>query len=295
MRLFQNLPSQSQRIKADLLLLLVAIIWGSAFVAQRVAAQELSVYLFNGLRFILGAATLILFQSFLKQAVRKPRLSDLPWISLAGALLFLGTSFQQIGLITTTAANAGFITGLYVVIIPLILGLVLRRALRPVIWLASLLAAAGLFLLSTGGEFVLAIGDAWELAGAFMWALHVILIGWLVQRVDIFPLAVIQYLVCALLSLAAGWAIGELSWLGLQTIWWTILYTGILSVGLGYTLQAVAQKTAPPADAAILLSGEAVFAAVAGWWLLDERLAVIQLVGCGLMLAGMLLAQGLNK
>jgi drug/metabolite transporter (DMT)-like permease len=282
----------TSRLKADLTLLLVSVIWGSAFVAQRVAAEHMGVYLFNGLRFLLGA--LVLLPLALRRQAQSPPLTwkMLPWILLTGALIFIGASLQQLGMRYTTAGNAGFITGLYVVLIPIILAVGWRQPPRPAIWVAAALATLGLFLLSTGGRFVLALGDALELAGAFMWAFHVILIGWLVLRVGVPQLAVAQYLICALLSLLLSRLTENYSLQSVAGAWWTIVYTGIFSIGIGYTLQAVGQKVAPPADAAILLSLEAVFAALAGWLFLDERLTAIQLVGCGLMLGGMLLAQG---
>jgi drug/metabolite transporter (DMT)-like permease len=278
------------RLKADLTLLLVAIIWGSAFAAQRVAALNMGVYLFNGLRFLLGALVLLpLALRSRKSSVATRRL--LPGMLLAGLLLFGGTTLQQLGLRHTTAANAGFITGLYVVLVPLILALGWRQPPRRVIWVAAVLSAAGLFLLSTGGSFSLALGDALELAGAFLWAFHVLCIGWLVQRADVLHLSVVQYAVCGLLSLGVALAFESGSLAQVSGVWWTVLYTGVLSIGLGYTLQGVGQRVAPPADAAILLSLEAVFAALAGWLFLDERLSAVQLLGCALMLVGMLLVQ----
>jgi drug/metabolite transporter (DMT)-like permease len=282
-------PSSSTRLKADLTLLLVALIWGSSFVAQRVAAQSMSVYLFNGLRFLIGGLVLLPF--LLRQKRPWFRLADFPGVALAGFFLFAGNTLQQYGLRTTSASNAGFITGLYVVLIPLILAVFLRQSPPHVVWLAALLAAVGLYLLSTSGSFILASGDAYELAGAVVWALHVLMISWLVKRVDIFPLAVIQYTVCGVLSLAAAKLVETPSSAGFTVIWWTVLYTSLFSIGLGYTLQAVGQKVAPPADAAIIMSSEAVFAALSGWLLLDEHLSGVQLLGCGLMLAGMILAQ----
>jgi drug/metabolite transporter (DMT)-like permease len=278
------------RLKADLILLLVAVVWGSAFVAQRVAALNMGVSLFNGLRFLLGALVLLPLALRPRQAGGST-LRYLPGMTLAGLLLFGGTSLQQLGLRYTTAANAGFITGLYVVLVPLLLALGWRQPPRRAVWLATLLSAAGLFLLSTGGSFSLALGDALELGGAFLWAFHVLCIGWLVQRADVLHLAVVQYALCGLLSLGLSFALESSSLAQVSGAWWTVIYTGVLSIGLGYTLQGVGQKVAPPADAAILLSLEAVFAALAGWVFLDERLSFVQLLGCTLMLAGMLLAQ----
>lgn len=282
------------RLKADLALLAVAVIWGSAFVAQRLAAVEAGIYLFNGLRFLLaGLALAPLAASRLLTGPDMPGLSrkNMPGVILVGLLLVGGAALQQAGLKYTTAGNAGFITGLYVVIIPLLLALFWRQRLRWISWLGAIMAVIGLFLLSTGGQLRLNRGDALELAGAVFWALHVIFTGRLVQRLDVLHFAVGQYLVCGLVSLAIGLAFEAHTFPRLAEVGWAIAYTGLISVGLGYTLQAVGQRVAPPADAAIILSLEAVFAALAGWIFLSETLGGLQLLGCGIMLLGMLLAQ----
>ncbi|MGW8250466.1 MAG: DMT family transporter [Anaerolineales bacterium] len=285
--------AKGARLKADLILLLTATIWGAAFVAQRTAAESSGVFLFNGLRFLLGALVLLPL-AWRDGSLRNPlnwRRRSLLSTLIAGLLLFTAGTLQQMGLQYTTAGNAGFITGLYVVFIPVILAVVGRQHLRASIWVASLMAAVGLFLLSTGGELKLSLGDALVLAGALFFALHVIWIGQAVQRVDILPLAIGQYLLVGVSSMVIG-VFTETNLSGvIANAWIAILYTGIFSIGMGYTLQAVGQRTAPPADAAILLSMEAPIAALFGWLLLDERLTAIQLLGCGLMLAGMLLAQ----
>lgn len=279
------------RLRADLTLLLVAVIWGSAFAAQRIAAQQMGAHTFNGLRYLLAVAVLLPLAWRGSVLRLPPERKDQAGIGLAGLLLFGGAYFQQAGLEFTTAGNAGFITGLYVVIIPLLLALVWRRRLHRSIWAAATLAAAGLFLLSTGGTFHLNPGDALELVSAGLWALHVIWIGRMVQRVNVLQLAIGQNLLTGALSLAAAliWEPGALP--AGPGFWGPIVYTGVLSLAIGYTLQAAAQRHAPPADAAIILSLEAVFAALLGWLLLEERLGTIQLLGCGLMLVGMLIAQ----
>ena len=283
-----------QRLQADLALLITSLIWGSAFVAQRVAAVHMGVFLFNGLRFLLAGLVLLPF-AWLAQR-RRPhtsgvRLHSLAGMAAAGGLLFGGAALQQAGLVYTTASNAGFITGLYVVFIPICMALLWRQRQPAVIWGAAGLAAAGLYLLSTGGQMSFNPGDLLVLASAIFWAFHVILIGFLAQRFSVLPLAAGQYFICGLLSLFVGAWFESAARLNLADGWWAIVYTGVLSVGLGYTLQVAGQRMAPPADAAILLSMEAVFAALFGWWILGEALNPVQLLGCGIMFAGMLLVQ----
>lgn len=287
-------PSHSrERLKADLLLLLTAVIWGTAFVAQRVAAVNSGVFLFNGLRFLLGALVLLPLISTSRKAVSMAanKKKPLPGILMSGLLLFMAGTLQQLGLRFTTAGNAGFITGLYVVLIPLILAVFRKQRQRPAIWIAALLATGGLYLLSTNGQMRLSKGDALELAGAFFFALHVIWIGQQVQFIPILHLAIGQYLITGLLSLSMGLIFEPGATQNIALAWLPILYTGVFSIGTGYTLQAMGQRFAPPADAAILLSMEAPFAALFGWLMLSERLVPIQVLGCGLMLAAMLLAQ----
>ncbi len=296
---FTGESARLERLQAAGVLLLVSLIWGSAFVAQRIAAQQAGIFFFNGLRFLLGALVLLPLY-FRRNPRRSPNQPTFPsdrqqlaGVALAGSLLFLGAAFQQWGLRYTTAGNAGFITGLYVVLIPVFLALGWRRWPRPIVWMAALMAAAGLYFLSTGGKLAFNAGDGLELLGAVMWAFHVILIGSLVRKLSVLLLAIGQYAVCGALNLFAGllFEMQPAILSGLIEAWWAVLYTGVLSVGLGYTLQAAAQRVAAPADAAIILSSEAVFAAAFGWLLIGEALAPLQILGCVLMLASMLLAQ----
>lgn len=261
--------------------------------AQRVAAENTPVFLFNGVRFLLGALVLLPF-AWMKERRARGTFPDryaLPGILLAGLLLFAAGTFQQLGLRYTTAGNAGFVTGLYVVLVPLFLVLGGKQRLRRSLWIAAMLAVFGLYLLSTGGRLRLALGDALELVGAVLFAFHVIWISKIVRRVHVLPLAIGQYLITALLSLSIGMLTESGLIAVITTAWIPILYTGIFSIGLGYTLQAFGQRIAPPADATILLSMEAPLAALFGWLILEEKLIAVQLAGCALMLAGMLLAQ----
>ncbi|MFC6672566.1 DMT family transporter [Marinobacterium aestuariivivens] len=280
-------------LKANLVLLLVAAIWGLAFVAQRVGMEHLGPFGFNAARFGLGALSLIPLTLLFRARAGQARPSGLLRGGLlAGSLLFCGASFQQAGLQYTTAGNAGFITGLYIVLVPLAT-LLLGQAVSRGIWAGALLALAGLYLLSINEDLVINRGDLLELIGAGFWAAHVLAIGRLAPKVDGLRLSIIQFLVCALLCLLCAllFESDSLSLTSLAQSWQPIAYAGLLSVGVAYTLQVYAQKHTPAAHAAIIMSLEAVFAAFGGWLLLQETLAGRALLGCGLMLAGMLLAQ----
>ncbi len=290
-------PVPASTLKADGLLLLTAAIWGCAFVAQRVGMDHVGPYTFNGVRFALGALALIPLIRYLDtQKKGKNLLPAAGWRTyllsgaIAGVALFAGASLQQIGLVYTTAGKAGFITGLYVVIVPL-LGLFFRQRPGASTWAGALMAAVGMYFLSVTEDFTIAYGDVLELIGAFFWAGHVLIIGWLSPRLDPVRLAAFQFAACSLLSLGAAVALEPITTQGLMGASWAILYGGLMSVGVAYTLQVVAQRQAPPAHAAIILSLESVFAALAGWLLLAEVLDERALIGCGLMLAGMLLSQ----
>jgi drug/metabolite transporter (DMT)-like permease len=282
--------------KADSILILTAVIWGSAFVAQRVGMDHVGPLTFNGVRFALGALTLM------PLALRGDRTTEREHSKhlgkkqavlgavVAGVILFGGATLQQVGLVWTTAGKAGFITGLYVVIVPLF-GMLWKQWPGWAGWVGAILAAIGLYFLSITDEFNLAPGDGWVLASAFFWAIHVLLLGYLSPRVDVLRLACTQYAICSFLSLAAAGFAENVTLHGLREATIPILYGGVMSVGVAYTLQVVAQKFAPPTHAAIILSLEAVFAALAGCLILGETLTSRGLLGCGLMLAGMMVAQ----
>jgi drug/metabolite transporter (DMT)-like permease len=274
------------RLKADLGLLLVAVLWGSAFAAQRVAALLGSVYTFNAARFLLAAMLLAPF------ALRtRPKRGQWLWMLAAGTILFAASALQQAGLLTTTASNAGFITSLYVVIVPLIMLVVWREKLHPMAAAAVFLAAAGAFLLSTAGTFGVRPGDALELAGAMLWALHVVLLGKYVSGYDPVAFSAGQLLVGSALNWIASFLVEHPPSLLTAPLLGAIVYTAVASLGLGYTLQIWGQKHTPPTDAAIILSLESVFAAIAGGLVLTERLVPIQIAGCVLILGAAILTQ----
>jgi drug/metabolite transporter (DMT)-like permease len=271
------------RLKADLTLLLVAVIWGSSFVAQRVAAAYIGPFLFNGARFLLGALVLLPVVHFRLKLDRK----TWPWVVAAGLVMSLASVLQQAGMRWTTAGNAAFITGLYVVFVLIFW----RQRVRSTVWGAALLAAGGIFLLSSGGQLRLAPGDGLELAGATMWGLHIIIIDRAMRRMEALPFSIGQFLAAGALQMILGLALEWRTALGLASAWWTVAWTGILSVAVGYTLQVIGQRHAPPTDTALILSLEAVFAALAGYLWLGERLRPEQWLGAGLIMAAILLAQ----
>lgn len=284
-------------IRADILCLITALIWGLAFVAQRIGMEHMGPMGFNGIRFALGAMVLApLAMRSMRYPPPAPFLAGgnpgFPWLGglVAGTVLFAGASLQQVGLKYTTAGKAGFITGLYVVLVPMLGFFLGQRPARGDV-VGAVAAAVGLYFLSVTESFSLAPGDGLELVGAFFWAGHVLVIGWLSPRTRALPLAMAQYVVCSGLSLACAFAFEELTWEGIRGASWAILYGGILSVGLAYTLQVVAQRDAKPTHAAILLSFETVFAALGGAVMLDESLGARGLFGCALMFAGMLASQ----
>lgn len=281
-------------IRSDSLLLLTSLIWGLAFVAQRVGMDYVGPFIFNGIRFFLGAAVIIPFILLAKKPQSPAPRSSSRYLLFGGIILglsvFAGATFQQYGLVYTTAGNAGFITGLYVVFVP-ILGLLRKQFPHFTVWIAALLAVVGLYFLSVTESFTLQLGDLLVLIGAFFWAAHVLIIGELSPKVNALKLALIQYIVCAVLSTCVALAVEHNTLEGILQATIPILYGGVLSVGIAYTLQVIAQKKAPPAHAAIILSLEAVFAALGGWLILGEQLGTKGMIGCGLMLLGMFVAQ----
>ena len=279
--------------RADVLLLLTAAIWGSAFVAQRVGMNHVGPLTFNGIRFALGALVLVPVILHRNGSDTGRNGFSFPLAGggiLAGTVLFAGATLQQVGLVYTTAGKAGFITGLYVIIVP-ILGLLWGHRPGAGGWIGAVFAAAGLYLLSVTESMTLAPGDFWVFLGAFFWAFHVLILGRLSPGMDSIKLACVQFSVCSILSLAGAGVFETVTLAGLRGAAVPILYGGVLSVGTAYTLQVVAQKDAPPIHAAIILSLEAVFSAVAGWMILGEIMGLRGITGCAIMLTGMLIAQ----
>ena len=276
------------RLKADITLLAVSVIWGSAFVAQRVAGQQGSVYLFNGARYLLAALVVLPFVG--RNGIPPYPRMQLKWIFIAGFLLFLGSALQQAGMVYTTAGNAGFITSLYVVLVPIVLFLGWRERVHWLSIVAVGIAVAGAYLLSTAGRFEVRAGDALELGGAIFWTFHVIVLGKYASKFDALSFSVGQLFICGVLNLIVGAFVEKSMPLNAPLIG-AIVYTAFFSLGLCYSLQIWAQRHTPPAEAALILSLESVFAVLAGWLILDEKLAPIQIAGCALIFFAVIISQ----
>jgi drug/metabolite transporter (DMT)-like permease len=273
--------------------LITAVIWGGGFVAQRLGMQQMGPYIFNGFRFFIGALTLAPIILIRKQtgASQKGNLNRTLLVgAVAGLFLFFGATFQQLGLVYTTAGKAGFITGLYVVIVPL-LGMVWGDRGSLFTWLGAMLAVIGLYILSASRGVVFAPGDGFVLIGACFWALHVQFIARYSPDMDVFQLSFVQSLFTSLISFGVGFFLEDVVFDQVLSAAIPILYGGVISIGLAYTLQVVGQRYAKPAPAAIILSLESVFAVFWGWLILSEVLTPKILAGSSLMLAGMMVSQ----
>ncbi|MFL0248720.1 DMT family transporter [Candidatus Clostridium stratigraminis] len=289
---------KKQEVESSLLLLLAAAIWGFAFVAQRIGSKYVGSFMFNGVRFALGSLSLVplLLVSLKKEKSKalseEEAVSTSPWKSgvILGCVIFLAASLQQIGLVETSAGKAAFITGFYIVLVP-VFGIFLKHNIHKATWVGVILAIIGLYFLSVTEGFTIAMSDIYELIGAFLWAIHILLIDNFTKKVDALKLSFVQFLTCSILSLIAAFIFEKNTLIGLSQAVIPILYGGICSVGIAYTLQVVGQKNAKPSHAAIVLSMESVFAAIGGLIILHENLGARGYIGCGLMFAGVILSQ----
>ncbi len=280
--------------RADALMVITALIWGSTFVAQSLGMEHIGPFLYTGLRFALGCLVVLplvlLARPQADPGGRRFSKRMLGGGLLLGLVLTLGINLQQIGLMFTSVTNSGFITGLYVILVP-VFGLFIGMRSGLGTWSGAIIALIGMLLLSVNENYQVASGDWLQLLGAACWAIHVLLVGALASRFDPIRVAFLQFLVCAVISMALAIALEEIVWDAILLAGPAILYGGLLAVGIGFTLQVVAQKDAITSHAAIILSLEAVFAALAAWLILGETLTPRGLLGCALMLAGMLVAQ----
>jgi drug/metabolite transporter (DMT)-like permease len=280
------------RLRADLLLLTAALIWGTAFIAQKVGNGVIGPYMFIAGRFVLSALLLAPFAVKEAKGAAEMRPRDLALALGIGVTLFAGATAQQVGLKMTTVTNAGFITSLYIALVPFVAWAIIRTSVRPLVLVAVAVSLAGAWLLTDNGVTALSLGDFLVAGSALVFALHIVLIG-VFQKAAHRPffLSFVQYAVVALIAGAVGFAVEPVTWQSVRAALPSIAYAGILSGGVGYTFQIIAQRYTPATEAALIMSLESVFAAFAAAVLLGERLTLLAALGCGLIMLGVVLVE----
>lgn len=288
------------KLKNGGMLLLTAFIWGTAFVAQSVGMDHLGPFSFNGIRSLIGAVALLPCIWFLNRMNKDPETDcsekeksgkDLITGGVAcGVLLFTASSLQQAGIQYTTAGKAGFITAFYIVIVP-VLGIFLHKKIQWKVWMAVLLALVGLYFLCITESFSVGKGDALVFLCALVFSVHILVIDHFSPKVDGVKVSCIQFFVSGILSLPFMFVLETPRLVAVAAAWMPLLYAGVLSCGVAYTLQILGQKNVNPAVASLILSMESCFSVLAGWIILGERLSFRESLGCILMFLAIILAQ----
>jgi len=286
---------KNKKLFGSLLLLLTALIWGSAFVSQRLGMSYIEPLTFNSIRTLIGGLFLLPFiPVFCKKDKAEDRLYNRRELILGsiicGAVLCLASSLQQIGLKYTSAGKAGFITALYILLVP-IFGLVICRKVKAAVWGAIIMAVAGLYMLCLGEKFVLEKGDFFVMMCAITFALHILAVGHFAPKVPGVKLACYQFIVAGFLGMIGMFIFETPRISDILSCALPILYAGIFSCGIAYTLQVVGQRYVEPAIASLIMSFESVFAAISGWLILGECMTGRELAGCALMFCAIILAQ----
>lgn len=280
------------QIGNSLLLLLTATIWGSAFVAQSVGLEYVGPFTFTAIRSIIGGLVLIPC-IFLLKKWKKGFATKTEWIGgiCCGVALCAASNFQQVGMQYTTVGKAGFITALYVVIVP-VLGLFLKKRVSAMVWFCVALSVSGLYLLCIPkGGFSLSAGDLLVLVCALLFSFHILVIDYFSPRGDGVVISCIQFFVCGILSGVMMLFAETPNVESIMAAKSAILYAGVLSSGVAYTLQVVAQKNVNPTVASLIMCLESVVAVLAGWLILHEIMSTREFVGCALMFIAIVLAQ----
>lgn len=297
----------SKKMQSNILLLITAFIWGSAFVAQKSGMEFIDPFTYNGIRTFIGGLVLIPVIFIMNMGKANPKETEITEEEQSakaaqkklliiggiccGAALFVASSLQQFGVSYTTAGKAGFITTLYVVIVPII-SILIGKKVRPLMWLCVIMGAVGLYLLCmTDASFKLQFGDMLVLLCAFAFAVHIMVIDYFSPKVDGVKLSCIQFLFAGLLGIICMFIFENPDINAILACWLPILYAGVLSCGIGYTLQIIAQKHAEPTVASLLMSLESVFAVISGAVLLHETMSGRELLGCAVIFAAVIIAQ----
>jgi drug/metabolite transporter (DMT)-like permease len=279
---------------------ITAIVWGATFIAQKTGMETIGPMGFTFGRYLIGAA--VIFPFALHEArnvnllyfLKKDHKLNLAAFSL-GLMMFGGIGLQQTALLYTNVANAAFLTALYVPLVPLIAAFFLGRNVPTNIWPAVLLSTTGSFLLSGNSSLEAQFGDLLIIGGAFFWAGHILLIQHVLEKISApFQLSVYQSIVTALLAGMIMVPIERPEMADFFPMWPQLVFAGVMAVGIGYTLQLLAQRHTPAGAAAVILSLESVFAAIFGWWLLSEQLTILAIVGCLLIFIAVIIAETLS-
>ena len=287
-----------KQVYSNIMLIVAALIWGSAFVAQRLGVNHLGPFIFNGIRMMIGAVALVIY-IFVRDALIKKRGegeygSNRMLVTggiICGLVLFAASSFQQAGLtMGTTAGKSGFITALYIVLVP-VLGIFFRKRVHFLVWVATLIAATGLYFLAVTEELTIGVGELLTICCSVFFAMHILVVDRFAPHVDGVKLSCIQFFTVGVLSLAAGALFEQYNPKTIIDCIGPLLYMGVMSSGIAYTLQILGQKHTQPAAASIIMSLESVFAALSGWVILGEVLSGPEKFGCVLVFVGVILAQ----
>ncbi len=289
-----------KNIKGELMLILTAVIWGTSFVSQKLGMNYVEPFTFGASRFLLGALVLIPVILIFDRSNNKKNVkaNDVAYSRkdlitggiLCGLALFLGASFQQIGIVHTTAGKAGFITALYIVLVPLF-GLFMKKKISKLVWFGVALATGGLYLLCIKDGFTIQVGDAIVMAGTIFWALQILIVDAYNDKTQGLKLSCAQFITAGILSAVAAFIFENPSLTTIIECAGPILYTAIMVVGVAYTLQIIGQKTTDPNIAAIILSMESLFAVISGAIFLKETMTIKEIAGCVLMFAAVIMTQ----
>ncbi len=292
----------TKKTGANILMVVGTMIWGAAFVAQSVGAEHIGAYTFGGLRFLLGALVVIPFYLFNRAKTpvdqRKP---DAPFKTylvagiVCGAALFFGALFQQLGLERTTVGKSGFVTVLYVVLVPVFSYFLYKRRIAGRVYISIALSLVGIYLLCVNENFTINLGDVYTLIAAVFWAVQILCIERFAQHLDGLKFTIFEFLACAAINLICMFIVEKPAWSSIVAAGIPLLYSGLLSVGIGFTAQTVCLKYTDPTVAALIMSLESVFAVVFGFLILGQTLTLKQGAGCVLVFVAVVIAQIMPK
>ena len=284
-----------KNFRGTILLTITAFIWGATFIAQKMATN-IGASTFLAGRSIVGAIFITVVAVIISSKRKKFGIEETPnklyikYGVICGIVMYTASVLQQISLSFTSAGKAGFLTALYIVIVP-ILGIFLRKKIHRIVWLSVAISLLGTYFLSVTESLTIGIGDSYLLASAFFYAVHIILIDRFAPKTDAVKLSAVQFAICAIISTAVALLFEQPVWQDVLHAWGPILYAGIFSSGIAYTLQIVAQRETPPAIAALVMSLESIFAVLVAWVVLGEVMSAKEIFGCVLMFVAIILAQ----